>query len=91
LAAEDKEFVHLLARVVEQFGDDPHWENFMARGLSCHVAEDYASALAMYARAKAGIEGDPQVSNQPSWREIVRSIQRLKACARHQQPPEMAG
>lgn len=91
LEAEEKEFVHLLARVVEQFGDDPHWENFVARGLSCHAAEDYATALAMYARAKAGIEGDPQVSNHPSWREIVRRIKRLEECARRQQPPEMAG
>lgn len=90
LKVEDKEFVHLLARVVEQFGDDPHWENFMARGVSCHVAEDYTGALALYARAKAGIEGDPRVSNDPSWHETVWSIQRLEECARRQQPPEMA-
>jgi hypothetical protein len=91
LEVEDREFVHLLARLVEQFGDDPHWENFMARGVSSHIAEDYASALAMYARAKAGIEGDHQVSNDPSWRETIRSIERLEECARRQQPPEMAG
>jgi hypothetical protein len=91
LETENKEFVRLLARVVEQFGDDPHWENFMARGLSRHVDEDYDSALAMYARAKAGIDGDPQVSDDPSWREIVRGIERLEECARRQQPPEMAG
>jgi hypothetical protein len=91
LEVEDREFVHLLARIVEQFGDDPHWENFMARGLSCHIAGDYAGGLAMYARAKAGIEGDSRVSNDPSWRETVRNIQRLEECARRQQPPEMAG
>jgi Domain of unknown function (DUF4365) len=91
LEVEDREFVHLLARLVEQFGDDPHWENFMARAVSSHIAEDYASALAMYARAKAGIEGDHRVSNDPSWRETIRSIERLEECARRQQPPEMAG
>jgi hypothetical protein len=91
LEAEHKAFVRLLAGVIEQFGDDPHWENFMARGLACHVDEDYDNALAMYARAKAGIEGDPRVSDQPSWREIVQSIERLEESARRQQPPEMAG
>lgn len=91
LAAESQEFVHLLARVVEQFDDDPHWENFMARGLVCHVAADYDNALAMYARARACINGDPQVSDQPSWREIVRAIERLEGCALRQRPPQMAG
>jgi hypothetical protein len=91
LEAESREFVHLLARVIEQFGDDPHWENFMARGLAYHVDQDYDNALAMYARAKACINGDRQVSDQPSWQEIVRAIERLEGCALRQDPPEMAG
>jgi hypothetical protein len=63
----------------------------MARGLAYHVDQDYDNALAMYARAKACINGDHQVSDQPSWQERVRAIERLEGCALHQNPPEMAG
>ncbi|MEE9159863.1 MAG: DUF4365 domain-containing protein, partial [Gammaproteobacteria bacterium] len=31
----DSNFRKILASIVDQFGDDPHWENYMARALSC--------------------------------------------------------
>jgi len=32
--ADDAKFRRLLVHIVEQFADDPHWENFMARAVS---------------------------------------------------------
>lgn len=79
---EGKELSRLLARIVEQFGDDPHWENFMARALSSHADEDYGAALRLYVKARESIEADPAVRDQPPWREQVQKIRRLEEVAR---------
>jgi Domain of unknown function (DUF4365) len=79
---ESDEFRRLLASIVEQFGDDPHWENFFSRGISFHADEDYSHAIAMYAKARQSIENDPNVRDHPSWRERVKQIERLEEQAR---------
>jgi hypothetical protein len=56
-----------LVHIVEQFADDPHWENFMARAVSSHADQDFESALALYQRAKGSILGDPHVRDEPAW------------------------
>ena len=68
----------LLASVVEQFGDDPHWENFMARALSYHADEQFAVAVEYYNRAKKCIEDDSNVSHLPEWKERVKGIEELR-------------
>jgi hypothetical protein len=79
---ESHEFRHLLARIVEQFGDDPHWENFFSRGISSHADENYSNAVAMYAKARQCIENDPNARDQPSWCERVKRIEGLEEQAR---------
>jgi hypothetical protein len=79
---EDDEFRRLLAKVVEQFGDDPHWENFFSRGISSHADENYSNAIAMYAKARESIQNDPNVRYEPSWCEQVKQIGRLEEQAR---------
>jgi hypothetical protein len=80
-----------LVHIVEQFADDPHWENFMARAVSSHADQDFESALALYQRAKGSILGDPHVRDEPAWQERVRSIEFLERCARDRQPLGEAG
>ena len=89
--AEVLVFCRLLAGVVERFGDDPHWENFMARALTSHADEDYEGALAMYDKAHSCIEADHHVRDDPPWQLNLRWIQRLQACARERRPLHEAG
>jgi Domain of unknown function (DUF4365) len=87
--AEDKEFRHLLARIVEQFGDDPHWENFMSRACASHDGGDYGQAVTLYDKAKQGIEGDPNLPSRPDWPEWeanIKTIQVLQEGASRQEP-----
>jgi hypothetical protein len=63
-----------LESVVRQFMDDPHWENFMAIGLSLHADGKYAEALPFYERARAGIRSDKNVAHLPEWKKTVRTI-----------------
>lgn len=72
---EDQEFRRLLASVVEQFGDDPHWENFMSRALSHHADGEFKMASAMYKKAKQTIENDPLVRDFPSWKQTIKKIE----------------
>jgi hypothetical protein len=89
LTAGDKEFRRLLARIVEQFGHDPHWENFMARACSSHADGDYMQAVALYEEAKRCIRADPKLPSQADWSEWgarVNVIQDLQNRARDQEP-----
>lgn len=85
---EDKEFRRLLARIVEQFGDDPHWENFMSRGLSRHADENYEDALTMYEKARTCIQADERIRDDPTWRERVRAIEMSEGYARRRETLE---
>jgi hypothetical protein len=87
---EDAEFRRKLARIVEQFKDDGHWENFMAIAWSSHVDQKYSSAVKSYQRAIQTIQQDPKVRNKPTWQETIRHIERLKRRARDRQPPDAA-
>lgn len=86
-AQANPQFHRLLARIVEQFDDDLHWETFMARALSYHADEQYDKALAMYEMAKASIQNDAQVRDQPPWQESVATINRMEHRARKGKPP----
>jgi hypothetical protein len=79
---EDAEFRRLLARIVEQFGDDPHWENFFSRAVSSHADEDYSKAVAMYDKARQCIQADQNVRDEATWQELVGVIERLEKRAR---------
>src|ERR1700675_2189536 len=73
---EDDDFRRLMAKIVAEFGDDLHWENFFSRGISSHADEDYSNAVAMYAKARQSIQNDPNVRDDPAWRELVKEIER---------------
>ena len=88
---EDKEFRRLLAHIVEQFGDDPHWENFMSRALSYHADGDFDTALSLYEKARQSILNDPNVRDEPSWKKTVAWIEALEEQARTRTPLSAAG
>jgi len=70
-------FRRLLARVVEQFHDDPHWENFMARALSHHTDGNFETAVELYTRAKQSIEGDTVLRRRPTWEQWQQRIEEI--------------
>jgi hypothetical protein len=81
---EGTQFRRLMGRIVEQFGDDPHWENFMARAVSDHADGNFLSAVAMYERARRSIESDENVRTQRAWQALVEQIQQVEELARRQ-------
>jgi hypothetical protein len=81
----DPTFRRILASIVHQFGDDPHWENFMARALSYHADGQFSFAVDFYDRAKQCIENDSNVSYLPSWQDRVRSIEALREKAKRKE------
>jgi hypothetical protein len=86
---EDKEFRHLLARIVELLGDDQHWENLMSRACSSHDDGDYAQAVTLYEDAKQCILNDKKLRSRPDWpewEEKIKMIQVLQDRARGQEP-----
>jgi|SRR5947209_4960364 len=83
---EDVEFRRLLAQIVEQFGDDPHWENFFSRAISSHADGKYSDAVPVYEKARQCIQADPNVRDGASWQETVRLIETLEEQARRQYP-----
>jgi hypothetical protein len=86
ITAEDTRFRRLLTRIVEQFGDDLHWENSMARAVSSHADGDYSTAIAMYERARSLIQNDDIARAEPSLQERVQQIATLEGRARLQVP-----
>ncbi len=75
-------FCRLLAGVVERFGDDPQWENFMARALASHADGHYDDALRMYEKAHNCIDADHHVRDEAPWQLTLRWIERLQVRAR---------
>lgn len=86
LTDEDTQFRRLLAQIVGQFGDDPHWENSMALAVSRHADRDYSSAVALYDKAIQSIQNDDIARAEPSLQERVRQIETVKELARRQVP-----
>ena len=72
----------LLARILEQFANDTHWETFCARAISSHLDQDFESALALYGEARASIQNDTLVRDEPIWRDKVRWIEKQEQRAR---------
>lgn len=81
---EGVRFRRLMAKIVEEFGDDCHWENFMARAVSEHSDRNYSGAVAMYRRARQSIESDELVRTQPCWQQMIRQIEAVEELARRQ-------
>ena len=77
IGTDSAEFRRTLASVVEQFGDDPHWENFMARALSYHADRRFDKAIEFYGRAIQCIQNDPNVCDLEPWQATVRDIERM--------------
>jgi hypothetical protein len=86
ITTEDTQFRRLLARIVEQFGDDAHWENCMARAVSSHADGDYSNAVAMYEKTLQSIQNDETARAEPSLQERVQQIETVKEVARRQMP-----
>ena len=83
---KNQEFRRRLARIVEQFDDDPHWENFMSRALSHHADEEFDNAARMYERAIQVIKNDQRVRDKPEWKSYVDEIEQLKRKAEAKEP-----
>lgn len=81
LSPGDHEFMEVLANIVKQFGEDLHWENFMARGLWLHHQSQYDAACKMYAKARDTIKADTNVNSQPNWQELVQYIEKISELA----------
>ena len=76
----------VLAQVVAQFKDDPHWENSMALALSYHVDGEFDEAIRYYRNAKCLIEEDSNVVDDPSWQATVRDIEKQISRAEGKEP-----
>jgi len=79
-------FRQRLARVVEQFDDDGHWETFMARGISYHADKDYSQAVKFYGMASQSISGDPKLGTRLEWQQLMALIKDLVRLAELGQP-----
>ena len=91
LGADTAEFRRTMASVVEQFADDPHWENFMSRALSYHADKSFDRAIEFYNKAIQCIQSDQSVASLESWQEQVREIENLREDARREKTLERAG
>lgn len=81
LGGENSEARRTFARVVAQFEDDPHWENFMALAISHHAEGEFEEAIRYYELAKQSILGDPNVVNEPNWQTTLDVIEKQIAKA----------
>jgi hypothetical protein len=86
ITTEDTQFRRLLARIVEQFGNDAHWENSMPRAVSSHADGDYSNAVAMYDKALQSIQNDEIARAELSLEERVQQIETVKELVRRQVP-----
>lgn len=77
LGQDTQTFRRTMAGILEQYEDDPHWENFMARAISLHVDGEYDTAAALYGRARDSILGDKNVRNQEKWIKIRQEVESL--------------
>jgi hypothetical protein len=74
---ETDTFRHIMAGIVEQYLDDRHWENYMARAISYHVDREFDAAAELYHRAIRSIQGDKKVSDKPNWIRIRKEVEIL--------------
>lgn len=77
----------VLANVIEQFGGDMHWENFMARAISAHADRYFAAAIDLYREAKASIERDQNAKKKAIFKRHLTEIEAQLAKASRQEPP----
>jgi len=81
MGGPNADFRKMLASAVALFGDDPHWENFMARALSFHADSSFAEAVGLYEKAIQSIQGDPNVAGLELWQRQVKEIEGFKDLA----------
>ena len=77
LSIENSNLHRTFAGVVDQFKDDPHWENPMALAISRHADEDFEEAIKNYELSKKSILDDPNVDveNQSFWQRTLKVIE----------------
>lgn len=80
---QNDEFRRKMARLLEGYGEDPHWETWMALAISYHVDLQFHAAVRCYKKAKKSIEGDPNVREEIEWIERVKRIESLLKCAKN--------
>lgn len=73
-----------LTRVLMQFADDGHWENYMALALSAHAECAWDKAEEYYLKALQAVGGDPEFAPEPGIGGIVQEIQEQLTRARSQ-------
>lgn len=78
-------FRRLLAGIVKQFADDPHWETFAAQAMSLHVDGDFAAASELYTRAIDSIRSDKQI-DQRAWEPRVEELRLQRDRSKAKQP-----
>lgn len=61
------DFRSQLQRVLSQFPDDRHWENFAVQAYCSHIAGDFGTAIAFYDEAISDIANDPHCVEDPAW------------------------
>jgi len=66
IGEETNEFRRTMAAVLEQYPEDPHWENFMARAISHHADNEFGIAEKLYMRARDFILKDEKVRDKPN-------------------------
>lgn len=64
LGEDNETFRRTLARILEQFEGDLHWETYLARALSCHADGQFDQAVQLYRSAEAIIIGDPKFASK---------------------------
>lgn len=73
------------AKVLEQFDDDTHWENLMARALSHHADSEFDEAIRCYERARQSILDDQQLCSDSSWQQTCEDIENQITKARNRE------
>jgi len=76
-----------LAQILEQYDDDPHWENYYARAISQHIDGNYDAAICLYQRAIDSIQGDPEINiDIAPWKSTLLDIFAHKQSAQNHEP-----
>jgi tetratricopeptide (TPR) repeat protein len=81
---DNKAFVSTLARVVDAFAGDPHWENPMALGLAHHLEGKFDEAIGSYEKAISCLQGDP--TRNPAFLNMIPEVEMAIRDARAHKP-----
>ncbi|HUT95940.1 MAG TPA: DUF4365 domain-containing protein [Thermoguttaceae bacterium] len=85
--AENEEFRKKLAKVLEAFEGDCHWENCAARGFNHHLDEEFRKAVCFYDKAIAIIRRDSRFQEGTTWQRIEQQLTGLQDLAEKRKRP----